>query len=78
MAQAHPMEFVYSFWTGRVADKKKIQNMSLYTIKRLIDSFVIKNESFINNNYSANFTVNFNKVNTLNYFEKKHKMKILV
>ena len=54
------------------SDKKKIQNMSLYTIKRLIDSFVIKNESFINNNYSANFTVNFNKANTLNYFEKNN------
>ncbi|MFL2898669.1 MAG: hypothetical protein ACJZ4G_03560 [Candidatus Pelagibacter sp.] len=54
------------------SDKKKIQNMSLYTIKRLIDSFVIKNESFVNNNYSANFTVNFNKVNTLNYFEKNN------
>ncbi len=54
------------------SDKKKIQNMSLHTIKRLIDSFVIKNESFINNNYSANFTVNFNKANTLNYFEKNN------
>ncbi len=54
------------------SDKKKIQNMNLYTIKRLIDSFVIKNESFINNNYSANFTVNFNKVETLKYFEKNN------
>ena len=54
------------------SDQKKIKNMSLYTIKRLIDSFIVKNENFINNNYSANFTVNFNKANTLNYFEKSN------
>ena len=54
------------------SDIKKIQNVNLFTIKRLIDSFTIKNENFIDNKYSANFTVNFNKSNTLNFFENNN------
>ncbi len=53
-------------------DKKKIQNINLFKIKRLIDSFVIKNENFINNKYSANFSVNFNKTDTLKFFESEN------
>ena len=32
-------------------DKSKIKNTSLSTIKRLVDSFTISNETFINNEY---------------------------
>jgi len=32
-------------------DKKKIENISLTTIKSLIDSFTMSNERFINNKY---------------------------
>ena len=54
------------------SDKKKIQNTNLKLIKKLIDSFNIKNEKFVNDIYSAKFTVSFNKKNTLNYFETKN------
>jgi hypothetical protein len=53
-------------------DKKKIRKTHLKTIKGLIDSFTMNNESFVNNEYNANFDVNFNKKNTLNFFEKKN------
>ncbi len=53
-------------------DKKKIQNTDIFTIKRLIDSFNIENERFINNNYSANFSVSFNKKDSLSFFEAKN------
>ena len=49
-----------------------IKNTKISEIKNLIDSFNIKNEKFIQNSYSANFEVNFNKQNTLLYFEKKN------
>ena len=51
---------------------KKIQDTKISEIKNLIDSFNIKNEKFIQNSYSANFEVNFNKQNTLLFFEKKN------
>jgi len=51
---------------------KKIKNTKISEIKNLIDSFNIKNEKFIQNSYSANFEVNFNKQNTLLFFEKKN------
>ena len=50
---------------------KKLKNTKIFEIKNLIDSFNIKNEKFIQNSYSANFEVNFNKQNTLLFFEKK-------
>jgi len=53
-------------------DKKKIQNTSLSTIKSLIDSFTMSGERFVNNIYYANFDVNFNKKNTLNFFENEN------
>ena len=52
-------------------DKKKIQNTSVSTIKSLIDSFTMSGERFVNNIYYAKFDVNFNKKNTLIFFEKK-------
>jgi len=53
-------------------DKKKIENTSLVTIKGLIDSFTMGNEKFVNNEYQVEFDVNFDKKNTLNFFEKKN------
>jgi len=53
-------------------DKKKIENTSLSTIKGLIDSFTMSDERFINNKYYVTFNVNFNKKNTLNFFENKN------
>ena len=55
---------------------KKIKNIKISEIKNLIDSFNIKNEKFIQNSYSANFEVNFNKQNTLLFFEKKKYISI--
>ena len=66
-------------------DKKKIENTSLSTIKRLIDSFTMSDERFVNNEYHAKFDVNFNKKNTLKFFETENifpsipkKKKIIV
>jgi len=53
-------------------DKKKIENTKLMIIKGLIDSFTMSNERFTNNKYYVNFDVNFNKKNTLSFFEKKN------
>ena len=53
-------------------DKQKIENTSLKTIKGLIDSFTMSKEKFVNNEYQAKFDVNFNKKNTLIFFEKKN------
>ena len=52
--------------------EKKLKNTKISEIKNLIDSFNIKNEKFIQNSYIANFEVNFNKQNTLLFFEKKN------
>ena len=52
--------------------KKKIQNTSLSTIKSLIDSFKMSGERFVNNIYYVKFDVNFNKKNTLNFFENEN------
>ena len=53
-------------------DKIKIKNTQLNEIKYLIESFEIKNESFLDKKYIAKFNVNFNKKRTLNFFEKKN------
>ena len=52
-------------------DKEKILNTPLSEIKGLIDSFTMEDEKFINNQYQVKFDVNFNKKNTLIFFEKK-------
>tara|TARA_Y100000590_G_scaffold469663_1_gene658962 strand:- start:581 stop:1660 length:1080 start_codon:yes stop_codon:yes gene_type:complete len=54
------------------SDKKKIENIKLSTIKNLIDSFNVSDEKFVDNKYYANFNVNFNKKNTLKFFEEKN------
>ena len=53
-------------------DKKKIKDINLVDIKKLIDSFNMSNERFINETYIVNFDVNFNKKNTLLFFKKKN------
>ena len=53
-------------------DQIKIKNIKLNDIKYLVESFQIKNESFLNKEYIAKFYVNFNKKRTLNFFEKKN------
>ena len=54
------------------SEEIKLATIKNKEIKNLIDSFKIKNERFIKNNYSAKFDVNFNKQNTLLFFEKKN------
>ena len=54
------------------SDKPKIQYTKLDEIKYLIESFEIKNESFLNKKYIAKFNVNFNKKRALNFFEIKN------
>ena len=53
-------------------DKQKINYTKLTEIKYLVDSFEIKNETFLNKQYIANFNVNFNKRKTLNFFASKN------
>tara|TARA_B100000214_G_C23963244_1_gene626368 strand:- start:327 stop:1403 length:1077 start_codon:yes stop_codon:yes gene_type:complete len=50
----------------------KLKNVRISEIKNLIDSFNIKDEKFVQNSYFAKFEVNFNKQNTLLFFEKKN------
>tara|TARA_Y100001970_G_C14184353_1_gene831648 strand:+ start:187 stop:1266 length:1080 start_codon:yes stop_codon:yes gene_type:complete len=53
-------------------DQKKIKKTSIDEIKNLIDSFTVSDEMFINDLYKVKFDVNFNKKNTLKFFEKKN------
>ena len=53
-------------------DKPKVKYLKLNEIKYLIESFEIKNESFLDKKYIAKVNVNFNKKRTLNFFEKKN------
>ncbi len=53
------------------SEETKLSRIKNNEIKNLIDSFKIKDERFIKNYYSAKFDVNFNKQNTLLFFEKK-------
>ena len=53
-------------------DKVKLASINLDEIKLLVESFEISDESFLNKNYIAKFNVNFNKKNTLSFFEQKN------
>ncbi len=53
-------------------DKPKINYTKLTEIKYLVESFEIKDETFLNKKYIAKFNVNFNKKKTLNFFENKN------
>ena len=53
-------------------DRDKIKNTNLKDLKGMIDSFIISNEKFINNEYFAKLEVSFNKKNILSYLAKKN------
>ena len=53
-------------------DIRKLETTKLNDIKFLIDSFEISDENFLSKKYKAKFNVNFNKKNTLKFFEKKN------
>ena len=48
-------------------DKPKINYTNLLEIKYLVESFEIKNETFLNNQYIAKFNVNFNKKKNIKF-----------
>ena len=52
--------------------EQKLTNVKVSEIKKLDDLFNIRDEQFIQNTYVAKFEVNFNKQNTLLFFEKKN------
>ena len=47
------------------------KNKNLKVIKTLVESFSIVNEKFVDKKYIAEFEVNFNKKEVLNFFENK-------
>ena len=53
-------------------DKNKIKNTKLKEIKSMIDSFSIRDEKFINNEYFAKLETSFNKKKILNFLEKRN------
>ncbi len=50
----------------------KLKKTSLKEIKGLIDSFTVKNEKFLKNEYFTKLDVNFNKKKTLIFFENNN------
>ena len=52
-------------------DLQKVKSVNLNEIKQLIENFKIENEKFKGNRYFAEFTVNFNKKEIINFFERK-------
>tara|TARA_B110000114_G_scaffold169156_1_gene192847 strand:+ start:377 stop:1456 length:1080 start_codon:yes stop_codon:yes gene_type:complete len=53
-------------------DKDKINKISIKEIKGMIDSFIISDEKFINNEYSAKLETTFNKKKILTFLERKN------
>ena len=58
--------------TTTSGDVGKLKKTSLQEIKGLIDSFTVRNERFVNNEYFTKLDVNFNKKKTLIFFEKNN------
>ena len=54
------------------SDQKKIKKIQLNEIKGMIESFTIKEEKFIDETYSVNLGVIFNKRKIFNYLENKN------
>ena len=52
-------------------DRQLLDDISLPEIQKLINSFVILNENFIENKYSATLEVDFDKQKILNFLESK-------
>ena len=53
-------------------DRSKLKNIRLKELKSMIDSFMISNEKFVKNEYSAKLETTFNKKKILNYLERKN------
>jgi len=53
-------------------DSNKIKNITIKEIKSMIDSFIVSDEKFINNEYFAKLETTFNKKKFLNFLEKKN------
>jgi hypothetical protein len=53
-------------------DKDKIKNIKIKEIKGMIDSFSIRDEKFVNNEYFAKLETSFNKRKILNFLEKRN------
>jgi hypothetical protein len=53
-------------------DKKKIKNISIKELKSMVDSFMISDEKFTNNEYFAKLDTTFNKRKILNFLEKRN------
>ena len=51
---------------------EKLNKTSLKEIKALIDSFIVRDERFINDEYFTTLDVNFNKKDTLIFFEQNN------
>ena len=58
--------------TIKSSDYDKVKNTKLNEIKGMIDSFSIKEEKFIDQNYYVNLGVSFNKKFFFQYLEKKN------
>ena len=56
----------------RSSDYKKVKNIKLNDIKAMVDSFSIKEEKFIDQNYYVNLGVSFNKKKIFKYLERKN------
>ena len=54
------------------SDYKKVKNIKLNEIKAMVDSFSIKEEKFIDQNYYVNLGVSFNKKKIFKYLERKN------
>jgi hypothetical protein len=54
------------------SNRTKIKNISIKEIKAMIDSFIISDEQFINNEYFAKLETTFNKKKILIFLEKKN------
>ena len=53
-------------------DKNKIKDIPIKELKGMIDSFIISDEKFINNEYFAKLETTFDKKKILNFLERKN------
>jgi hypothetical protein len=53
-------------------DRGKVENTSIKEVKRMIDSFTISDEKFVNNEYFASLETTFNKKKVLDFLKKKN------
>ena len=54
------------------SEKNKIKNITIKELKSMIDSFIISDEKFINNEYFAKLETTFNKRKILKFLETKN------